>query len=190
MDVLKRPIILASKSPRRKQLLSEAGFNFVVKTKDVEEDYPDDIPAGQLAEYLANKKAMACAEFIQNEEVLIAADSIVVLNDVIYEKPKDRTDAVRILTELSGNAHDVITGVCLLTKDKKINFSAISRVFLDPLSADEINYYVDNFKPYDKAGAYAIQEWVGHCKIEKIEGTYTNIMGLPVARIYKYLQDI
>ena len=190
MKILNQPLILASKSPRRKQLLSEAGFtNFRVMTKDVDESYAADMPANEVAEFLAEKKATACADFLkQPDEILIAADSIVILGDEIFEKPTDRDDAIRILSALSGKKHQVITGVCLLSQSKKLSFSGISDVYLDTMSQEEIAYYVDKYQPYDKAGAYAIQEWIGHCKITKIEGTYPNIMGLPVALIYKNLQ--
>lgn len=192
MKILTSPLILASKSPRRKQLLTDAGFtNFIVKTKEVDESYPVDMPASQVAQFLAEKKATECADFLERyEQILIAADSIVVLGEQIFEKPTDRTDAIRILSALSGRKHQVITGVCLLSKDKKVSFSGISDVYMDTMSLDEIHYYIDKYQPYDKAGAYAIQEWIGHCKISKIEGTYPNIMGLPVALIYKNLQKI
>ncbi len=190
MDILNRPIILASKSPRRKHLLTEAGFvNFKVKTKEVEESYPSDMPPHEVAQYLAEKKALACIDFLtKEEEVLIAADSIVILEDEIFEKPVDRKDAIRILSALSDKKHQVITGICLLSQSKKVSFSGVSDVYLHPLSMEEIKYYIDHYQPYDKAGAYAIQEWIGHCKIEKIEGTHPNIMGLPVALIYRHLQ--
>ncbi len=180
-------IILASKSPRRSQLLQEAGFNFIVKTKETEETYPADLDVDEVAEYIAKKKAYAAKEFIEDGTVLLAADSIVIIENKIYGKPKDAEDAYRILSELSGKMHKVITGVCLLSSTKERLFSSISKVYFDPLSEEEIRYYVDKFKPFDKAGAYAIQEWIGLCKISKIEGLYSNIMGLPVADVYKEL---
>ena len=185
MNPLSIPIILASKSPRRKQLLEEAGFNFEIKTKDTEEVFPEDMPAREVALYLAELKAQACDDLLEHGKVLLTADSTVVLHGQIYNKPEDRADAQRILRKLSGNAHEVITGVCMRTPDTTYSFDAVSRVHFLPLSDEEIDYYIDNFKPYDKAGAYAIQEWIGHCKIERIEGTYDNIMGLPVHMIYK-----
>jgi septum formation protein len=189
MNIFNKKIILASKSPRRSHLLKEAGFNFEIKTKEVEETYPDELPVSQVAEYLAEKKAMASKEFIQNDEILLAADSVVILKNKIYGKPKDYNDAFQILKALSGNEHQVITGVCLLSKEKKASFSGISDVQIEELSDEEIEYYIRNFKPYDKAGAYAIQEWIGLCKISKIEGTYTNIMGLPMEMVYKKLSE-
>lgn len=184
-----RPLILASKSPRRSQLLSQAGFEFTIHTKDTEESYPSHLLPEQVPSFLAEKKAVACQSFIQEDAVLIAADTIVIQTGTIYEKPTDRADAVRILSTLSGNMHEVITGVCLLSKDKKVIFSGHSKVFFAPISSAEIDYYIDTYQPYDKAGAYAIQEWIGLCKIIKIEGTYANIMGLPVDLVYGQLME-
>ena len=190
MKVLQQKIILASKSPRRRQLLEQAGFHFEVKTQDTPEDYPDTLPAEQVAPYLAEKKAAASAGLMGEGEVLLTADSVVILNGKIYEKPQDRADAHRILRELSGQKHRVITGVCLMNKADKRVFSGISDVHFDVLTAEEIDHYVDTYQPYDKAGAYAIQEWIGLCKISKIEGTYANIMGLPVDLVYRELQAL
>lgn len=180
-------IILASKSPRRSQLLKEAGFDFIVKTKETEETYPADLEVEKVAEYLAKKKAFAAKEFIEKDSILLAADSIVAVGNKIYGKPKDAKDAYRILAELSGKTHKVITGVCLLSSTKEKSFSSVSKVHFEPLSDEEIRYYVDEFQPFDKAGAYAIQEWIGLCKISKIEGLYSNIMGLPMAEVYREL---
>jgi len=188
MDIEKYKIVLASKSPRRSQLLREAGFKFEMKTLDVDESFPDDLDRAEVAAYIARKKASAAKDLIKDDEILLTADTIVVLENQIYEKPKDREDAIRILSDLSGKVHQVITGVCLLSKGKEQVFSEVADVHLAPLSQAEIEYYIDTYKPYDKAGAYAIQEWIGHCKITKIEGTYTNIMGLPVHRIYEALE--
>lgn len=189
MNPLSRKIILASTSPRRSQLLREAGFQFEIKTNEVEETYPPDTPVDAVAEYLACKKAYASRDFIQNEEIILAADSVVILDGIIYGKPLDAADAKAMLQKLSGQMHRVITGVCLLTKDREKSFSSESRVQFESLSADEIDYYIESFKPFDKAGSYAIQEWIGLCKISRIEGTFTNIMGLPVDRVYRELLD-
>lgn len=190
MEILKKKLILASKSPRRKQLLEQAGFSFTIQTLNVEEDYPDEMPKMEVAPFLARKKAQAAKSFIVNgDEIILAADSVVILENRIYEKPKDYDDAVRILSELSGNKHTVVTGVCLLSHQKEVVFSGISRVDLLPLSTAEIEYYVNTYQPYDKAGAYAIQEWIGLCKIKSIEGTYPNIMGLPVDLVYQNLKE-
>lgn len=134
------------------------------------------------------KKAIACSDFLETEEqVLLAADSVVILDGVIYGKPTDYQDAVRILSKLSGRVHKVVTGVCLLSKAKKVVISDLAYVHFEPLTEEEIRYYLDQYAPFDKAGAYAIQEWIGLCKISKIEGTYTNIMGLPVEQVYRAL---
>lgn len=186
---MNRPIILASQSPRRSFLLKQAGFEFEVKPVDIdEEDYPADLPVDEVASYLAHQKALAAKPFLQNDEIILTADSVVILNNEIYGKPVDRADAVRILRALSGNMHRVITGVCLLAHEREVVFADEARVYFDELSDAEIDYYIDNYKPFDKAGAYAIQEWIGLCKISKIEGTYANIMGLPVQRVYEELQ--
>ena len=181
-------LILASKSPRRSQLLTEAGFQFEIKTKDVKEDYPKQLTPQQVPLFLAEKKAKACQDFLQKGKIILAADTIVAKGKNIYEIPTDKKDAERILTKLSGKWHEVITGVCLLSKKKKVSFIGVSKVKLTKLSTTEIDYYIEQFQPYDKAGAYAIQEWIGLCKISKIKGTYSNIMGLPVDLVYKHLE--
>lgn len=185
--MINRKIILASKSPRRSQLLREAGFQFEIRTKEVEETYPPTLPAEEVAEYLAEKKADAVKDFITDDEIIITSDTTVVMGNTIFGKPKDARDAFDILTTLSGKSHQVITGVCLLSKDKKKVFKGISKVYFDKLTKKEIQYYIDEFKPYDKAGAYAIQEWIGLCKIKKVKGTYSNIVGLPMRKVYKEL---
>ena len=188
LEIFNKKIILASKSPRRSHLLREAGFDFEIKTKEVEESYPDALPADDVAPFLAEKKAMACFEFLHSEEqILLTADSVVILDEVIYGKPVDYQDAVHILTHLSGRVHKVITGVCLLSLTKKKVFAEVAHVHFEPLNEEEIRYYLDHYAPFDKAGAYAIQEWIGLCKISKIEGTYTNIMGLPMEMVYREL---
>ena len=189
MIALQHKIILASKSPRRSDLLREAGFNFEVKSKSVNEDYPADLPVEEVAAFIAQKKAHASIELIQKDEILLTADSIVVLGNTIFGKPKDKEDAFNILRQLSGKSHRVITGVCLKSIDKEQLFSGISTVFFDDLTNAEINYYIDHYQPFDKAGAYGIQEWIGHCKINKIEGSYNNIVGLPVQLVYEALSN-
>jgi len=189
MNPLERNIILASTSPRRSQLLKEAGFQFEVKTKDVEETYPPELPIDEVAGFLARKKATAAQDFIQNDEIIIAADSVVILDGVIYGKPRDYDDAFQMLRKLSGQLHRVITGVCLLSSSNEKVFSAESRVQIEAMSDAEIDFYVQKYKPYDKAGSYAVQEWIGLCKISRIEGTFTNIMGLPVDLVYRELMD-
>jgi septum formation protein len=190
MHPFSRKIILASGSPRRSQLLREAGFQFEVKPTDVEEDYPVETPIDEVASFLARKKAHAALDFIQNDEIILAADSVVILDGIIYGKPTDRDDARYILQKLSGQMHRVITGVCLLSREREKVFSATAKVQFEPLSMEEIDYYIDQYEPYDKAGAYAIQEWIGLCKISGIEGTFANIMGLPVDQVYRELKTM
>ncbi len=190
MDPVYPPIILASKSPRRSQLLEAAGIKFRVQPLELSEDFPDDLPVRDVARYIAEQKGEAARNLLTNdEEVVLTADSVVILDNQIFEKPADYTDAVRMLTQLSGRSHTVITGVCFISKHKKILTQGESTVYFHPLTRDEIDYYVRTFRPYDKAGAYAIQEWIGLCKIAKIEGTYSNIMGLPVDIVYSTLQE-
>lgn len=187
MSFIKRKIILASKSPRRSQLLRDAGIEFEILTKEVEEDFPADMPVREVATYLAKVKAEACADYITEDEILLTADSTVVLGDQIFNKPLSREDACQMLRALSGVMHTVYTGVCLLSKEKEIVLTGVSNVYFDPLTDAEIDFYVDRYRPYDKAGSYAVQEWIGLCKISRIEGTYSNIMGLPVDLVYKAL---
>ncbi|MEM8525103.1 MAG: Maf family nucleotide pyrophosphatase [Bacteroidota bacterium] len=188
LDILKQKIILASQSPRRKQLMREAGFlNFTTRSTDVEENYPSDLPVQEIAPFLARKKAMKAKPWIEKDEIVLTADSVVLLGNKVYEKPKDYEDAVRILKELSGQMHQVITGVCLCSKEKERVFSGTTDVYFDDLANDEINYYIHTFKPYDKAGSYGVQEWLGHCKVRKLEGSFTNVMGLPMHLVYKEL---
>ena len=187
--MIKKEIILLSKSPRRRQLLKEAGFNFIVKVKDVDESYPADLKVEKVAEYISQKKAAAGKEFLTDNNCLLTADTIVVMDGKIYEKPKDKSDAIKILNKLSGNTHTVITGVTITDKSKSVSLSDHSKVTFAKLSAEEIEYYLETCQPYDKAGSYGVQEWIGHCKIQKMEGSYTNIMGLPVYRVYELLSN-
>ena len=181
-------LVLASKSPRRKQLLEQAGFSFEIRTLEVEEDYPETMPVEEVAPYLAQKKARESVSLLQSdEEILLTADSVVILHGDILEKPKDRADALQMLARLSGQQHTVITGVCLKSRSREMAFRGISQVYFEPLSQEEIAHYVDTYEPYDKAGSYAIQEWIGLCKIYRIEGTYANVMGLPMDLVYKRL---
>jgi septum formation protein len=184
-------IILASQSPRRQQLLKEAGFdNFIVQPMNIDETPPPQLPAKKLGVYLAEKKAEAARPLLSTpNDVILAADTTVVLNGQLYEKPLDKADAQRILRELSGCMHEVITGVCLLSLSKKTVLSDVSKVYFDTLSDSDIDFYIDKYQPFDKAGAYGVQEWIGHCKIKKIVGSYENIMGLPTYRVFKALMQ-
>ncbi len=189
MMILEKQLILASRSPRRKQLLEQAGFTFTVQPLDLEEDFPADLPAGEVAEFLAVKKARAGKSLIREREILLAADSVVLLDGKIYNKPANEREAQDMLRALSGRMHQVMTGVCLLSAQREVSFAGKSSVQMEALTQEEIEYYVRRYQPYDKAGSYAIQEWIGLCKISRIEGTYANIMGLPVDLVYKALAD-
>ena len=183
-----RKLILASSSPRRKQLLDEAGFWFDVILLPFEEIYPDDMARHEVAIYLAEEKAKAASHLIHGDEILLTADSIVVLNDFIFGKPKDEKEAYKILAHLSGKKHMVYTGVCLKDSLKLISFTGKSEVFFRELNHEEIMWYIQQYKPFDKAGSYAIQEWIGLCKISHIQGSYANIMGLPTDLVYESLK--
>jgi septum formation protein len=181
-------IVLASKSPRRAQLLRDAGFNFRIHQMDVNEDFSSDMPVAEVAAYLADKKATAADLDIMNDnEILLTADSVVVINNQILNKPESKEEAYEMLQLLSDKTHIVYTGVCLRNMDKKVVFSNQTNVTFGTLSDHEINYYIDQYNPMDKAGSYGIQEWIGFCKIRKIEGEYANVMGLPVYAIYEEL---
>jgi septum formation protein len=182
-----RPLILASQSPRRAQLLREAGFDFTVQASDAAEDFDPEMPVEMVAAHLAIRKAETMRHLIQDREVILAADSVVILDGVIYNKPADYQEAFGMIRRLSGRQHMVITGVCIQTAEKKVSFSGISKVWFSELTDAEIDYYIRTCKPFDKAGAYGVQEWIGHCKINRIEGTYANVMGLPVDLVYKAL---
>jgi len=185
--MLDRKIILASQSPRRKQLLTQAGIPFEIKVAPIDEVFPDDMDVREVAPYLAKEKAKAAAHFIESDEIVLAADSVVILGQQLFGKPKSYDDAYMMLRTLSGQMHEVITGVCLLGAHKERVFSSLSKVYMEELSDREIDFYIQTFEPYDKAGAYAIQEWMGLCKVNRIEGTYANIMGLPVDLVYQEL---
>lgn len=179
-------IILASNSPRRKELLNQLGLDFEVRVmKGIDESDPDNLPSKDVAEFIASKKSLAYS--IASDELLITADTIVVVGQDILGKPHDREDACRMLREISGKTHHVITGVCIRTAAKQSRFSVSTDVRFKNLSDGEIDFYVDHFKPYDKAGAYGIQEWIGLVGVESISGSFYNVMGLPVQRIYEEL---
>lgn len=181
-------IILASKSPRRQQLLDDLGLRFKVITKDVDESYPDHLQREEVALHLALKKTNAFEDVFKHDKtIVITADTIVCLAKQIIGKPDDYNDAVKILKNLSGKMHEVFTGVCISSKEKKELFSVRSEVYFKSFSEDEIHFYLDHYKPYDKAGAYGVQEWIGLIGIEKINGSYHNIMGLPVKEVYEHL---
>ncbi|MCX6326375.1 MAG: Maf family nucleotide pyrophosphatase [Bacteroidia bacterium] len=182
-------IILASRSPRRQQLLRELGLKFDVVIKEYTETYPEGLVGEEIARYVAHEKALSFINEISDNEIVITADTIVWCNSKVLGKPLNSEDAIRILNEISGNTHEVITGVSILSPLKEVTFSVSTKVTFEPLSGEEINYYVDKFTPYDKAGAYGIQEWIGIIACSNIEGSYFNVVGLPVQRLYKELQS-
>jgi septum formation protein len=179
--------ILASKSPRRQFLLKELGLNFTVSTKEVDESFSETLKAEEIPLYLCKKKADAFDEDIDESTIVITADTIVWINGEALNKPENYDDAVRMLKILSGKMHEVYTGVCLKSKTKTRTFYSLTKVFFKPLEDFEIEYYIKNYNPYDKAGAYGAQEWIGYIAVEKIEGSYFNVMGLPVKELYEEL---
>ena len=190
-NLKRKKIILASNSPRRKQLLEELGLEFEIKLKpDISENYPDNLSPEEVSIFVAEHKAKEFDEDIDDDTVVITADTIVVYENQILNKPSNFDDAARMLEMLSEKKHSVITGVCMKTKVKSISFFSKTEVYFKKLEKSETDYYIYKFKPYDKAGAYGIQEWIGLIGIEKIEGSYFNVMGLPVDKIYEYLKKI
>ncbi len=185
-NIEKYKIVLASQSPRRQELLRGLQVEFSVKVLHVDESYPSDIVGVDIPMYLAEKKADAYT--IDDETLLITADTIVWHEGQVYGKPIDKADAKRMLKQLSGKMHEVITGVCIRTNKKRKVFHVISEVRFASLTENEIDYYLENFKPYDKAGAYGVQEWIGYVGVEHIEGSYFNVMGLPIQRVYNELK--
>ena len=190
LDLLKRyNVILASNSPRRRELLADLGINFEVRTiKGIDESYPDDVPVLDIAEYISRKKALAYQADMGNDELIITADTVVILGDEVLGKPTDSDDACRMLRELSGKTHKVVTGVTIVTANDTRSFSAVSDVEFATLSDEDIKYYVDNYQPLDKAGAYGIQEWIGCMGVRHINGSFYNVMGLPLHRLYSELE--
>ncbi len=182
-------IILASKSPRRQQMLTDLGLNYEIRTKEVEEVYPADLKVEDIAVYLAELKAKAFREELKNNELVITADTVVCVDDTVLGKPKDKADAVKMLQLLSGRSHRVISGVCLMNNKHQKSFTSTTKVFFKALTTEEINYYIDNYQPFDKAGAYGIQEWIGYIGIERIEGSYYNVVGLPIQRLYEEIKN-
>jgi septum formation protein len=182
-------IILASRSPRRQQLLHELGLKFEVGVQEYDESYPSGLTGEEIARYVAYEKAALFVNKLSDNEIVITADTIVWCNNNVLGKPANREDATAILKVISGNTHEVITGVSLRTKTRDITFSESTKVTFEAFSEEEILYYIDNFKPYDKAGAYGIQEWIGIIACSHIDGSYFNVVGLPVQRLYKELQN-
>ncbi len=186
--IKKYHLILASQSPRRQVLLKELGFNFEIIVKNTDESFPNYLKNSEIVEYLALKKSEAFNLEVQHENtIVITADTIVVCNAEVMNKPLNKEEAFVMLSKLSGNSHDVFTGVCFKTESKIHTFHAHTKVYFNTLSSEEINYYIDNYQPYDKAGSYGIQEWIGFVAIQKMEGSFHNVMGLPIAKLYQEL---
>jgi len=182
-------IILASNSPRRKELLTALGFNFHIEVYPVDESFDHDINPQEVAEFLARKKSYAFRELKRNE-LIITADTTVVLGDQILGKPMGREEAIHMISQLSGKKHEVISGVCLRTVEQFVSFSEVTSVEFDHLKLTEIEYYVDHYEPYDKAGAYGIQEWIGQIGITSIHGDYYNVVGLPLHQLFRKLNTL
>ena len=182
-------VLLASKSPRRKKILEDAGFEVEVIVADVDETYPENLAENEIASFLAKKKAEPFIHTDLSDSVLLTADSIVVLNGIVYGKPESKQHAFDILQALSGNVHAVYTGVHIMDNIKTETITEKSEIKFAELSPDDINFYIDHYQPFDKAGAYGIQDWIGLCRVEWIKGTFSNIMGLPMASIYPILKN-
>ena len=184
-----KKIVLSSNSPRRKELLGELGIDFEVRViVGIDETYPKELSVEEVPQYIAREKARVY--IVGKDEVLLTADTVVVLGNEIMGKPHDEADAMRMLRQLSGKTHQVITGVCLTTNDKQVTFADVTDVSFADLTDEEIKYYVDNFRPLDKAGAYGIQEWIGLAGVTGIKGSYFNVVGLPVHRVYAELKKL
>ncbi len=181
-------VILASGSPRRQQYMKELGADFEIRLKDVEEIYPEHLQAGDITDYLAELKAAAFGK-VAEDEILITSDTIVWHEGKALGKPKDYDDAFVMLKSLSGKTHEVITSVCIRNDENTNTFNDVTKVTFNSLSDEEIKYYLDNYKPFDKAGAYGIQEWIGLVAIARVEGSYNNVVGLPVDKLYKHLYN-
>lgn len=178
-------LILASASPRRRQLLAECDLCFeVAEPFECEECYPSELPSREVAQYLSQLKSKAYPHALAENDILLTADTVVIVDDAILGKPADRDDAAAMLRSLSGRDHLVVTGVTIRSAEKQCSFSVESKVRFRALSDDEIGYYIERYRPFDKAGSYGIQEWIGYVAIESIEGSFFNVMGLPVQRLY------
>mgnify|MGYP006335288793 CR=1 FL=1 len=186
----KYQLILASGSPRRQQFFRDLDLDFEIRLKEIEEIYPSDLQAYEITNYLAQLKASAFDGELQPNEILITSDTIVWHNNKALGKPKDQHEAFEILKSLSNATHEVITSVCFKTTEKLDVICEITKVTFNDLTDDAIRYYVENYKPYDKAGAYGIQEWIGFTAVSRIEGSYANVMGMPTDKVYEYLSKL
>lgn len=192
LDKLKQyNVVLASNSPRRRELLADLGIDFKVRTiKGIDESYPRDMPVLEIAEFISQKKAQAYQRLMGENEIIITADTVVILGNEVLGKPADTADACRMLRELSGNTHKVVTGVTIVMPGRMSSFSAVTDVEFAQLSDEDIDFYVDNYRPLDKAGAYGIQEWIGYVGVTGLNGSYYNVMGLPIQRLVEELRRL
>lgn len=190
MKITNYKVLLASNSPRRKELLQGIDIDFEIKVlPDIDESYPASLPVEKVAEFIAEKKASSYTNNLKEDELLITADTVVILDGAIFGKPNNKEEANAMLTALSGKAHRVISGVCLATLEKQVSFSVTSEVLFSELCSEEIEYYINRYSPFDKAGSYGIQEWIGYIGVEHLSGSYFNIMGLPIQRLYRELKN-
>jgi septum formation protein len=183
-------IILASGSPRRQQFFKDLGLNFKVRLKSVEEVYPEHLQHHEISDYLAELKASAFANELKANDILVTSDTVVWHEGVSLAKPQNAQEAFNMISAMSGKTHDVITSVCFTTATSQKTVHEVTKVTFEAISEDEIWYYVNNFKPFDKAGAYGIQEWIGYAKVARIEGSYTNVVGLPTHLVYQVFSEI
>ena len=187
-EILKnKKIVLGSASPRRQELLKLLAVDFEIRLSNVDEQFDERLPTEEIAEFLAKQKSEALKNTIRKNEILITADTIVAKEGRVLNKPNNEKEAIEMLSFLSNNSHEVMTGVCISSAEKSISFSVNTKVFFKKLSAEEINFYIKNYKPFDKAGAYGIQEWIGLIGIEEIQGSYFNVVGLPMQKLYQNL---
>ena len=187
-QIQNKRLILASNSPRRRELLQGLGLDFIVKAKEVDEDFSDNMDKSQVAKYLAEKKALSYQQELEENDLIITADTVVIINGEILNKPKDKEEAFQMLQKLSGKAHRVITGVCMMDKQKMVAFDDMTEVHFKDMDKTELISYIENYQPFDKAGAYGVQEWIGYVAVYKMVGSFYNVMGLPVHRIYEELK--
>lgn len=190
MSAFKYKLILGSGSPRRQQLLKDSGFDFKVQVLNADESFPGNLKGAEIALYLCEKKAAAYPGKLNSDELLITADTIVWVDDIVLNKPEGEFEAKQMLQLLSGKMHQVFTGVCISGAEKKLSFTDETKVWFKNLSEAEIDFYIQNYKPFDKAGSYGAQDWLGLIGVDKIEGSYFNVMGLPVHRVYEELMKV
>ncbi len=182
-------IVLGSASPRRKQLIEALGLPCEVRKKSITEDYPEELNVYKVPEFLAELKSQPLIKGLSEREVLLTSDTVVIMDGEILHKPEDSEEAKMMLTSLSGTMNEVVTGVCLTSKKNKVIFSSITKVYFAQLRAEDIDYYIERYQPFDKAGAYGIQEWIGQIGVESIEGCFYNVMGLPVQKVWDKLNN-